>query len=125
MTDERKMIRPGDSNCSDFYERYLEQQEHTYAVYNFHISTMATSNISFCDTALDPLASCVSQALLRYENQLVRIMESIPGIEKKDIMLNIAAIVGALQFVYWAFVILTPPLGAFRSRREANVGENV
>ena len=67
---------------------------------------MPIADASLCDTNLDPTAQCVMQSILRVDKPVIEGMESVPGVERADIWLNIAAIVGGVQFFYWVAQVL-------------------
>lgn len=104
IIDDRDMIfksldLPG--TCEDTFRSAYELHDPPYTSYSFHIATMPITDTSLCDTSKNSEASCVQQNILRLEKHVIDQMESKPGVEPKDIWLNVAAIVGGVQFLAW------------------------
>jgi hypothetical protein len=93
--------------CAKFFASTLSKEDEPYLSYSFHLSTMALSDISLCDTNNSATASCVSQAIIRFGSHAVNEIESKHSMEKTDILINEGAIVGAIQFFAWFFAILS------------------
>lgn len=107
VKDERHMMTPKDnatSNagtmCSEVFDKALGLDD--YTSYAFHLASMPSTNASSCDTSINANAQCIMQNILRLEKSLVQTMESKPGVKTSELWLNLAAIVGGVQFLAWA-----------------------
>lgn len=87
--------------CKDLTTK-LYKLDQGYQTYRYHLSSSGTSNGSVCDvsaTNSTTLESCVSQVLIRYGTFMVSSMWSIHGMEQKDMLIDIGAIVGAVAYI--------------------------
>ena len=103
LKDERNLINLDEASdiCRQVYQEAFELESPFYTVYSFHVASMPIANTTACDVSLSSSASCMMQNILRSEKPIVQSMESVPGVEVKDIWLNVAAIVGGVQFLAW------------------------
>lgn len=108
LTDEKGMIDLSNAtdDCRDAYKQAFELKNAPYTTYTFHIASMPVSDASLCDTTLNPTAQCIMQSILRIDKPVIEGMESVPGVERADIWLNVAAIVGGVQFLCWFIGVL-------------------
>ena len=91
----------GTTDCTDFH-KWAYTLDPPYNSYSFHIASMPISNTTACDSTYNTSAVCVMQNIIRSERPIIQSMESAPGVETKDIWLDVAAIVGGVQFIAWA-----------------------
>jgi len=103
ITDEKGKIDLSSATeaCRNVYEKAFELKNPPYTAYTFHIASMPISDATLCDTNLNPAAQCVMQSILRVDKPVIAGMESVPGVERAEIWLNVAAIVGGVQFLCW------------------------
>ena len=95
-----------DSVCVDLTSKIYALPDGGYRTYKYHISSSGISDASSCDTIPNATTTyCVSQILVRYGSFVVSSMESKHGMEKKDMLIEIGAIVGAVAYVasYFTF----------------------
>ncbi|KAK6394228.1 hypothetical protein LTR65_002074 [Meristemomyces frigidus] len=83
-----------------------------YTTYRYHLSSSGTSYGNVCDVNGTYTESCVTQVLIRYGSFMVSSMTSIPGMEKTQILIDVAAIVGAVAYVAWFLTIFQQPEAA-------------
>jgi hypothetical protein len=107
VKDERHMMTPkgnatsnAGTRCSEVFDKALSLPD--YTSYAFHLASMPSTNASSCDISTNSTNECVMQNILRLEKNLVQSMESMPGVKTSEIWLNLAAIVGGVQFLAWA-----------------------
>jgi hypothetical protein len=100
ITDKLNHVQPTEDKprCQKFYQETLNLENPPYTAYSFHLSSMPITDMSQCDINATADAECISQVLLRFGGWVVGSMESKPGIEKTDILINEGAIVGAIGF---------------------------
>lgn len=105
-----------------------------YSTYEFDISSSGATNETLCDVGKNEQAKpCISQLLLRYQTFSVTSLTSLPGIRRKDILINEGAIVGAVAFFLMFFAFFAdydPVLESFNpmstiTRRAAQSSESV
>jgi hypothetical protein len=89
------------TNCQKVYAEAFELDKPPYTSYSFHIASMPLSNIATCDVSSNKDALCVMQSVLRLATPVIQGMESVPKVEIPDIWLNVAAIVGGVQYLAW------------------------
>lgn len=92
--------------CGGLASKLYSQKDPAYSTYKFDISSSGAANETLCDVGKKGQAKpCISQLLLRYQTFSVTSLRSIPGVEKKDILINEGAIVGAVAFflMFFAF----------------------
>ena len=82
ISDPRRYITPA-SDCQDFYRQTLSLQDPPYTSYSFSLGSIMVRDISFCDLNVSSSASCVSEALLRFDSKIVTNLKSNPG-DRKD-----------------------------------------
>jgi len=103
ITDTLGMISPPTNEivCQNYYREVLSYENPPYTAYTFHMASMPVTDLSVCDISVNPGNKCLSQVILRYGTRAVSSMESKPGIEKQQILIDEGAIVGAIQFFMW------------------------
>jgi len=108
VKDEQDKIRFSNSTteCPEVYRKAFELENPPYTAYTFYIASMPISETSLCDTSIDPAAQCIMQSILRIDKPVIESMESVPGVEWSDVWLNVAAIIGGVQFFYWIGQVL-------------------
>nr|OQO31327.1 hypothetical protein B0A51_02101 [Rachicladosporium sp. CCFEE 5018] len=96
-----------DPDCKSLAETLYTFKE-GLATYRYRVSSSSTSFAYVCDqgnTTMKYDQPCVTQIIIRYGTFSTTQLTSVPGIEIKDIFLNIAAIAGGVQFVAWFMTI--------------------
>lgn len=105
IIDDRGMILDtpdlADNTCKEIFQAAYELDSPPYTSYSFHAASMPITDPVLCDISTYSNASCVLQNVLRLEKHVIDQMESKPGVEPKDVWLNVAAIVGGVQFLAW------------------------
>ena len=77
-----------------------------YTQYNFRISSSGTAYENYCDVSRNPQTQgCLSQILIRYSTFITTKMKSVHETGKKEILIDIGSIVGAIQFLTWFLTI--------------------
>lgn len=109
ITDTLSKVKPStdDDDCETFFTNTLSKTNPPYTAYNFQLASMATLDLSPCDTSSDPNASCISQVLLRYGSRAVSSISSKHGVDATEMLTDAAAIAGAVQFFMWFLSIFT------------------
>ncbi|KAK5193369.1 hypothetical protein LTR99_006921 [Exophiala xenobiotica] len=110
MSDPRKYVSSAvdDHDCQKFYTDTLCLQHPPYTTYSFGLGSTMISNQSYCDRHTYPSnASCMTEAILRYDTKIVTSMTTEPGISRTTILLNEGAVVGAVQFFMFFIGMLT------------------
>ena len=104
LKDERNLVdlKKASTLCQQVYKEAFELEDPFYTAYSFHTASMPIADTTLCDLSSKSNASCIMQTILRSEKPIIQSMESVPGVEVKDIWLNVAAIVGGVQFFAWA-----------------------
>ena len=106
LTDEYQLIIQENGSITDACEEYLDwvyALHPPYKSYSFSFASTVITDTTLCDSKSNTTASsCIMQNKLRPGQPIVQTMESVPGVDREDIWLNVAAIVGGVQFLAWA-----------------------
>lgn len=105
LTDEYQLIIQESDSITDTCKDYLNwvyALHPPYRSYSFHFASTVITDTTLCDTRSNTTASsCIMQNRLRPGQPIVQTMESVPGVDQEDIWLNVAAILGGVQFLAW------------------------
>lgn len=85
-------------SCADYFTRALANPRPPYTLYSPSVSsTHYTTNT--CDVSIYPDGEeCYTLMAVHFATNFVQTTQTVHGISKLDIWLNIGAIVGAVQF---------------------------
>ncbi|KAK0249998.1 hypothetical protein LTS09_014878 [Friedmanniomyces endolithicus] len=103
---QQENAQKSDTTCTAITKK-LHGFPDGYRTFRYHLSSSGTSFSNICDFngTTQVAQACISQVLIRYGSFRTSSIESVPGKEKKDMMLDIAAIVGAVAYVGWFLTI--------------------
>jgi hypothetical protein len=93
--------------CHDFASEVLAMDNPPYTTYRFHLSSFGSMNGSICDVGRDcsTTEGCISRIAIQYETFIVSTDTTVRQIDKKGILINMGAIVGAVAFIASFFLM--------------------
>ena len=115
IKDDIELMRPArsDEYCWSVWQQALALEDPDYTSYSMRITSTQSTNGRSCSEDLVPGPHCFVQNTLSAESFMVDTKESVRGVEYSEIWLNVAAIVGGVQFLAWcAQVIVNDMIGA-------------
>jgi len=115
IKDDIELMRPArsDEYCWSVWQQALALEDPDYTSYSMKITSTQVTNGNYCSEALESATFCPVVSTLRVDSFMVDTKESVRGVEYFDIWLNVAAIVGGVQFLAWcAQVIVNDMIGA-------------
>lgn len=110
ISDPRKYVSSAvdDDDCHRFYVDTLSMKHPPYTSYSFGLGSTMISDQTYCDRYAYPNnATCMTEAILRYDTKIVTSMKTQPGLSRTTILLNEGAVVGAVQFFMFFIGMLT------------------
>ena len=111
ISDPHRIITPaGDAPpfCEDIYRRVMTDKSRPLTLFNSGLTSSSPVVDNYredCDVSRNSSTVCRSSVTMVYGSQFVQSQKSIPGRSKQSIWIDIGAIVGAVQFFTWLFLI--------------------
>ena len=88
-------------DCASIFQTLLADRTKPLSTYTASIIPSPLITTGNCDVINDTQQQCQVSMILQLGSRILRTTETVPGISRLDIWLELGAIVGAVQFVAW------------------------